>query len=64
MTAKVISLCEYRKSRDAEKRSKNENALDTARLIGWGDAPEFFGLRGLTEYPPETIINLDNDDGE
>jgi hypothetical protein len=27
MTAKVISLCDYRKSKDAEKRSKNVRGL-------------------------------------
>jgi hypothetical protein len=64
MTAKVISLCEYRKSKDAEKRSKNVRGLgfpDTfSPFEGYDDQPEDFGRLGLTEFPPNQLegINL------
>jgi hypothetical protein len=31
MTAKVISLCDYRRNREDEKRSKSGNVLDILR---------------------------------
>jgi hypothetical protein len=31
MTVKVTSLCDYRRSREEEKRSKNGNVLDILR---------------------------------
>ena len=67
MTAKVISLCDYRRSRGEEKRLKNESVLDSARFLGVSDYPEDFGLLGLTEFPEPITgikINLDNDDEE
>lgn len=52
MTAKVISLCDYRKSRDAEKRSRSVRGLgfpdDFTPFKGFDDYPEDFGLRGIT----------------
>lgn len=53
MTAEVISLCEYRKSKDAEKRLKNENALGILR-------PGDFHDSLLKSYDP--YFNLDEDD--
>ena len=57
MTAKVISLCDYRRNRDAEKRSKNVRGLgfpdDFTPFLGPDDMPEDFGILGLN-------LSLDN----
>jgi hypothetical protein len=55
MTAKVISLCDYRKSRDAEKRSRNVRGLGFpdhfSPFTGYDDSPEDFGLGSDKRFP-------------
>jgi hypothetical protein len=53
MTAKVISLCDYRKSRDEEKRSRRGNVPDFLR-------PSDFHKSLLSAYDPD--LDLDTDD--
>jgi hypothetical protein len=55
MTAKVISLCDYRKSKDAEKRSRNVRGLgfpsDFSPFNGPDDLSEAFGTHLMaTEF--------------
>jgi hypothetical protein len=56
MTAKVISLCDYRKSRDEEKRSRRENGLGLLRPTEFPVST----LRCLIPYDPD--LDLDTDD--
>ena len=54
MTAKVISLCDYQRNRDAEKRSKNARGLgfpnDFNPFEGLSDQFEDFGFNGLFRF--------------
>jgi hypothetical protein len=62
MTAKVISLCDYRKSKDAEKRSKNVRGLgfpdDFSPFVGYDDQPEDFGTLELMMQFDEPIQGI------
>ena len=67
MTAKVISLCEYRRSREEEKRSRNANVLGLPskefcdKTYERSFTPEDFHTSLLSAYHPN-IIELDEDD--
>ena len=53
MTAKVISLCDYRKSKDAEKRSRNVRGLGFPNDFDPFGGPDDFEILGLN-------LELDN----
>jgi len=52
MTAKVISLCDYRRSREEEKRSKRGSVPDILK-------PAEFHRSLLSAYDPD--LDLDDD---
>ena len=75
MAAKLISLCDYRKKKSDERRSKSVKGRgfpDTYELFrGFDDAPENFGgidglLTGLSSFgqqgPITESTNEDSDD--
>jgi hypothetical protein len=57
MTAKVISLCEYRKSREEEKRSRRESGLGLLRPTKFESLPLL-----PPDYFLDPDLDLDEDD--
>jgi hypothetical protein len=54
MTAKVISLCDYRRSKDEEKRSRRENGHGFLN-------PEDFPVLPLIPYDPDFYLDTDDE---